>query len=163
MRRGFLRLSRGLQRKSVADHPDSRRSTGGRKAPSKRNIIPKQVAMNRRDPVSVTEIDHMELDSNCFREHHHLKLNNSNGVDFSKNRYLFTRNGTKGIKPKPTRYWSKNWPSDEALASMCNLEYLYVVPDCFDDERNAFLSAEEMENNFVEVIHLSSSSSSSST
>ena len=152
-RRGLFktkpRLSLDLKRKSVTDHPDARRSIGGRMAPSIKNVIPKLIAMNRRDPVPQSEFDHTELNTNYFIDYslttaealtHTLKLNTSNGEDYAKTWYLFTRLSNKSIKP--TQYWSKNWPSDRTIASMCQLKYLYVVPDCYDDEKTAFLSSE---------------------
>ena len=122
-------LSLDLKRKSVTAHPDSRRSIGGRMAPSIKNIIPKLIAMNRRDPVPQTEFDHTELNSNYFTDYalttaealtFMLRLNASKGEVFARAWCFFIRLNSKSIKP--TQHWSKNWPSDRTIASMCQLK-----------------------------------------
>lgn len=75
--------------------------------------------------------------------------------------HLYTRLTNRSLKP--TQYWSQNWPSEKVMASLCQEKHLYVIPHCFDDELINFISAADIEeNNYVEILPSTSSSSSSS-
>lgn len=166
------RVSMNLKRKSMGDHGDSRRSIGGRSAQSLpvKNVMPKLIAMMRRDDIPQSEFDHVELDRNYTKDYplttsdaltFHLKMNTNNGEAYAKKWYLFTRLSNKSLKP--TQYWSSNWPSERTIASLCQQKHLYVLPDCYDDELSGFVTSEEIEeSNYVEVLESSASSSSSS-
>ena len=132
----------------------------------------KLIAMKRDGIIPLSNFDLAELKEDVFTDvftditlstaanlTSNLKMTSTLGEFFAKKFYLYTKQTNKVLRP--TQYWSQKWPSDSILASLCLGKQLFVVPLPFDDELSNFLSAAEIEeNNYVEIIDPSSSSSS---
>jgi hypothetical protein len=135
------RQSVGNKRKITTDADVPRRLSGGRTsspAVASKNIAPKIIAMVRKAEVPQTVFDHTELGQDHFQNVELstaknftsiLKLRSTLGEEFSKKWYFYIRLTNKTLKP--TQYWSKNWPSDRAIASLCLEKFLYDIPFCY--------------------------------
>lgn len=170
------RSSVGAKRKITADEDEPRKWSTGRSNPTAAGstktmfIVQKLIAMKRDDPIPLSNFDHTELENDYFVDYplttaEHLtsilKMTSTMGEYFAKKWYLYTRLTNRSLKP--TQYWSQNWPSEKVMASLCQEKHLYVIPHCFDDELINFISAADIEeNNYVEILPSTSSSSSSS-
>jgi hypothetical protein len=167
------RQSVGNKRKITADAEVPRRLSGGRNsapavASRPLNMAAKVIAMKRDSEVPQTIFDHTELGLDYLLNVElttaknftsFLKMTSTLGEHFSKKWYLYTRLTNKTLKP--TQYWSKNWPSDRVIESLCLEKFLYIIPYCFDDEQDNFVS--EDDDNYVQILPSYSSSSSSAS
>ena len=168
---GRGRSSASLKRKVTSDDDEFKRVSNRRaSAPRPKNIVAKLIAMKRIDQVPNTDFDHTELGADYFENTtlttsasltSLLKMTSTMGEFFSKRFYLYIRNTNRTLKP--TQYWSQNWPSERALASLCLEKHLYVIPKCYEDEEKHFLTATQiLENDTVEILNPMSPSTSSS-